>query len=106
MIDLFFEGGPLFMGLLTLQLAGLLYAAFQHNKAIKLFGSLALATGFLGQLIGLFHLYEGVVAMGGEISQAILAGGLRVSSICSIYGLLIYSISLIIRLILSFKKKE
>ena len=103
MIDLFLEGGLLFMSLLTLLLAGVIYTAVKGEKSLKIFGLLALTTGILGQLIGIFQMYEGIVSMGGEISQAMLAGGLRVSSITTIYGLLIYSISLIIRLFLSFR---
>lgn len=103
MIDLFFEGGILFMSLLTLLLVGVIYTALKREKSLKLFGILALTIGILGQLIGIFQMYEGIVSMGGEISQAMLAGGLRVSSITTIYGLLIYSISLIIRLFFSFR---
>ncbi len=103
MIDLFFEGGILFMGLLTLLFAGVIYAASKQKKSLKLFGILALAVGVLGQLLGIFQLYEGIVSMGGEISQSMLAGGLRVSSITTIYGLLIYCISLLIRLFFSLK---
>lgn len=102
MIDLFFEGGLLFMSLLTVLFAAVVYAALQQRKALKLFGLLALSLGILGQLLGLFQMYDGIVSMGGEISQTMLAGGLRVSSITSIYGLLIYSISLVIRLVFSF----
>ena len=89
MIDLFFEGGILFMSLLTLLLVGVIYTALKREKSLKLFGILALTIGILGQLIGIFQMYEGIVSMGGEISQAMLAGGLRVSSITTIYGLLI-----------------
>ena len=103
MIDFFFEGGLLFMSLLTLLLAGVIYTAVKGEKSLKLFGLLALTIGVLGQLIGIFQMYEGIVSMGGEISQTILAGGLRVSSITSIYGLFIYSVSLIIRLVFSFR---
>lgn len=103
MIDLFFEGGFLFMSLLSLLLVGVIYTAVKREKSLKLFGLLALTIGILGQLIGIFQMYEGIVSMGGEISQTMLAGGLRVSSITSIYGILIYSISLIIRLFFSFR---
>jgi biopolymer transport protein ExbB/TolQ len=103
MIDLFLEGGLLFMSLLTLLFIGVIYTAVKGEKSLKLFGLLALTIGILGQLIGIFQMYEGIVSMGGEISQAMLVGGLRVSSITTIYGLLIYSISLIIRLVFSLR---
>lgn len=90
------------MSLLTVLFAAVVYAALQQRKSLKLFGLLALSLGILGQLLGLFQMYDAIVSMGGEISQTMLVGGLRVSSITSIYGLLIYSISLVIRLVFSF----
>jgi len=73
------------------------------KKGVKEIGLLALAMGFLGQLIGLMGAFEGIEAMGG-VSQSMLAGGLKVSSITSIYGLLIYIISLIIQVVQRFWK--
>lgn len=62
---------------------------------IKSLGLLALVVGLLGQMIGLFGAFEAIVEMG-EVSQAMLAGGLRVSSITSIYGMLIFIIAYLI----------
>ena len=95
-------GGPLFMSILTLILILLLGAAIL-KKEVKEIGLLALAFGFLGQLIGLMGAFEGIEAMGG-VSQSVLAGGLKVSSITSIYGMLIYTIGLIIQIIRRFMK--
>ncbi len=95
-------GGPLFMGMLTLIFIALIVAAVL-KKGVKEIGLLALAMGFLGQLIGLMGAFEGIEAMGG-VSQSMLAGGLKVSSITSIYGLLIYIISLIIQVVQRFLK--
>ena len=95
-------GGPLFMGMLTLIFIALIVAAVL-KKGVKEIGLLVLAMGFLGQLIGLMGAFEGIEAMGG-VSQSMLAGGLKVSSITSIYGLLIYIISLIIQVVQRFWK--
>jgi hypothetical protein len=70
-------------------------AAFR-NGCVKELGLLALAIGFLGQLVGLYAAFEGIEAMGG-VSQAMLVGGLKVSSITAIYGLLIYTIGMVIQ---------
>ena len=102
MLDYFYMGGPLFMGMLTLIFIALIVAAVL-KKGVKEIGSLALAMGFLGQLIGLMGAFEGIEAMGG-VSQSMLAGGLKVSSITSIYGLLIYIISLIVQVVQRFLK--
>ncbi|MDA8581679.1 MotA/TolQ/ExbB proton channel family protein [Schleiferiaceae bacterium] len=103
MIDLFMMGGPLFMGILTVVFLLMIVAAVR-NSGEKELGLLALAVGFLGQLIGLFGAFEGIEQMGG-VSQAMLAGGLKVSSITSIYGLLIYIVSLLIQIVKKFTGK-
>ena len=103
MIDLFMMGGPLFMGILTVVFLLMIVAAVRNGGEREL-GLLALAVGFLGQLIGLFGAFEGIEQMGG-VSQAMLAGGLKVSSITSIYGLLIYIVSLLIQIVKKFTGK-
>lgn len=60
----------------------------QINQDLALF---ALVWGILGQTIGLFGAFQ-AVEMLGEVSQALLAGGLKVSSYTTIYGLLIFLI--------------
>ena len=100
MLDYFYMGGPLFMGMLTLIFIALVVAAVL-KKDVKEIGLLALALGILGQLIGLMGAFEGIEAMGG-VSQSIIVGGLKVSSITSIYGLLIYIVSLIVQVVQRF----
>lgn len=89
------------MGMLTLIFIVLVISVVL-KKGVKELGLLALALGFLGQLIGLMGAFEGIEAMGG-VSQSMLAGGLKVSSITSIYGLLIYIISLIVQVVQRFR---
>ena len=103
MLDYFMMGGPLFMGILTLILLLMMYAAVR-NGCVKELGLLALAVGFMGQLLGLFGAFEGIEQMGG-VSQAMLAGGLKVSSITSIYGLFIDIVSLLIQIVKKFTGK-
>lgn len=103
MLDYFMMGGPLFMGILTVILLLMIYAAVR-NGCVKELGLLALAVGFMGQLLGLFGAFEGIEQMGG-VSQAMLAGGLKVSSITSIYGLFIYIVSLLIQIVKKFTGK-
>ncbi len=112
MFKLFLQGGPLFMGILTLILLSLL-AVFvmsvlkkgdekQLNQSIqwlKSIGTLGLVVGILGQLIGLYSAFSVMETTGG-ISPAILAGGLKVSLVTTLYGLLIYIIYLVCSMIL------
>lgn len=117
MIDLFYMGGPLFMGMLSIILLSALVIAVinakhvfgsgQQDKAriknrigyIRSLGLLAVVIGFLGQLIGLYSAFQFIEA-GSEISPAILAGGLKVSSITTIYGLIIFVVCYLIWLLM------
>ncbi|MEO9965382.1 MAG: MotA/TolQ/ExbB proton channel family protein [Reichenbachiella sp.] len=102
MIDLLFEGGILFMSILTLTLATnigfFLYLILRKSKAadqmemIKSIGLFALIFGLLGQFIGLYSALQHISEVE-SVSAAILAGGIRVSSITSIYGMVIFILS-------------
>ena len=118
MFELFYMGGPLFMGMLTLIfLAMLIVSVLSVRKLmsgeeanlsmIKSIGLLAVVIGVLGQMIGLYSAFAAIEMMGAQgVSPAILAGGLKVSSITTVYGLLIYAISIIVYLVLKgFIKK-
>lgn len=97
-------GGVLFMSILTIEFAVVLFFAVKSwNKKdgktsmIKSSGLLAAITGILGQLIGLFSAFEAIQQMG-SVSPAILAGGLKVSMITTLYGIIIYILSLLFSL--------
>ncbi|WP_157963206.1 hypothetical protein [Algoriphagus litoralis] len=44
-------------------------------------------------------MFEGIESFGGKINQAMIAGGLKYSTISTIYGVLIYIVSFAIRLV-------
>lgn len=106
MFKLFAEGGVLFMGILTLILLALIVVfvlSFKNkgnekklNKSIqwmKSIGTLGMVVGVFGQLIGLYSAFS-VMSTTEGISPTMLAGGLKVSMITTIYGVLIYIIYL------------
>lgn len=113
MKELFYMGGPLFMGILTALLAILLavtvyFAAsiasgnaagnlnFRHQLTyLKSIGLFIMITGILGQLIGLMSAFKAIERVG-DISPPILAGGLKVSMISTLYGILIYLFSILV----------
>ncbi|MEP4533219.1 MAG: MotA/TolQ/ExbB proton channel family protein [Cyclobacteriaceae bacterium] len=111
MIDLFVMGGPLFMGIITITFFAAIVVALRaaltiskdqadetelHQRIglVKSIGLLAVVLGVLGQTIGLFSAFEAIEQMG-SVSPAMLAGGLKVSSITTIYGLVCYVLSLL-----------
>jgi len=62
------------------------------NSYIIFIGSFTFLLGLLGQTIGLYHALRSV-QMAGDISPALMAGGLRVSLIAPLYGLVLLVIS-------------
>lgn len=125
MKELFYMGGPLFMGILTvlfvIMLAAAVYFAYltgsgkaaeQKNYLhrltyLKSLGLFTMIMGILGQLIGLFSAFKAIEAAM-DISPAIMAGGLKVSLITTLYGILIYLISILIWFLLDlwYHKRE
>lgn len=121
MFELFVMGGTLFMSLVTLAFVGAIVVAIKsalsifggnagdaiHRQLgfIKSAGLLALVLGVLGQLIGLYSAFEAIEQML-TVAPAMLAGGLKVSSITTIWGLICYVLSLIAYLGLSAAAKK
>ena len=112
MFNLFSQGSPIFMGILTLTLLALL-AVFvtsmkhkgdekQLNQSIewlKSIGTFGLVLGIFGQLLGLFSAFSVMQTVEG-VSPAILAGGLKISLITTLYGVLIYMVYLVCSMVL------
>ncbi|MGW8314458.1 MAG: MotA/TolQ/ExbB proton channel family protein [Bacteroidales bacterium] len=113
MANLFYMGGPLFMGILTTLLVIMLAVSiyflvsiasgkaldkpnFRHQLTyVKSVGLFTMITGILGQLIGLLMAFK-AIEQANDISPAILAGGLKVSLITTLYGIIIYLVSILI----------
>jgi hypothetical protein len=107
--ELYQWGGAPFMHPLTLlfvaDLAVLAYVVVKYvlNKhipagpleSIKQIGTLALAWGILSSLVGLFQAFEALEASQEIIPFQVIMGGMKVSLITVIYGLIVYCISLI-----------
>lgn len=97
-MDIFYMGGPLFMSLISICHLAVFLAFILHFrgvdsiKYVREFGLLALTLGVLGQLIGLFEAFKAIELMG-DVSPALLAGGLKVSSVTTLYGLFGFIIS-------------
>jgi hypothetical protein len=104
-------GGPLFMSILTILLiiivVWIIYHFVQYfissdpdkEKTLRnlrygmSIGLFALVTGILGQLIGLYMAFVAIEAAA-DISPAIVFGGLKISMITTLYGVIIYLISI------------
>ena len=111
MKDLFYQGGPLFMSILTILLVIMtvwivyhLVRVFQsqqlnREKALRKLtygrsiGLFALIVGILGQLIGFYDAFSAIERMG-DVSPALVYGGIKVSMITTLYGITIYLFSI------------
>lgn len=120
MLELFIEGGSLFMGILSLLLLAVLsmavfngtqvltnkvkdFESMRHRLTyIKSVGLLSLVVGVLGQLIGLFQGF-GSMAIVKNLSPAIIYSGIQISMITTIFGLIIFFISYLLWLGLDYK---
>ena len=99
MFDLFIAGGPGAMSLLSDELVCLFFAAWKAPAWVREIGLLALVAGCFWQFAGLFQA-AGVVAEVGEWpSVGLLLNGFKVSLIPVMYGMMIYALSLVIRLV-------
>ena len=97
-IELFYQGGVLFMSIITILLIGTIVSYFNYPEKIKLFGNMSLAVGVFGSFIGLYTAFE-FIQQAGDVSPAILAGGLKVAFTTTMYGLIVYIFSLGLNLI-------
>ena len=86
------------MSILTLLLLCVIISFWKFPSWTREVGLLALTIGILGQVLGLYSAFKGIEEVG-QVSQQMMAGGLKVSSITTIYGLIIYILSLILSLI-------
>ena len=110
MFKLFMQGGAGFMTILTVLLVAIFFAAWKAPRWIKEIGSFALVFGFLTLLIGLYQMFvalqqvatdigEGVTGVFDLISPGGLFGGLKIALIPVFYGIIIYLVSLVVRII-------
>jgi hypothetical protein len=111
-VELHSAGGPLFMSILSLTF--LIILIYSGIKAYRLFSSpgeisknaadvsqilqlgiFSAVFGIFGQCIGLFMAFM-AIEEAGDISPAMIFGGLKVSMITTLYGLLIFLVSFLI----------
>ena len=98
MFNLFVQGGVPWMTFMTLILVALFLAAWKAPAWVEEIGKFAAVFGIFATLVGFMQAAVDVAAAG-SISQRIVWSGLRVAVITTVYGLIIYMISLIIRIV-------
>jgi len=96
--QLFVEGGLVWMIGISLFLIAIFIAAWKAPRWVKEIGIGALVFAIFGTLLGLAQVFD-AIQMFGDISPAVICGGLKVTLIPTFYGLIVYFVSLIIRVI-------
>ena len=96
--QLFVEGGLGWMIGISLLLIAMLIAAWKAPRWVREIGIGTLVYAFFGTLVGILQVLD-AVQMIGDVSPAVLCGGLKVTLIPIFYGLIVFFISLIIRVI-------
>lgn len=119
-VDRFMEGGPFFMTLILISLLLSLFfltKGFLHlkgnpessKKMLRLVSDaslLGLVLGFLGSMIGLIEAFDAIEGFD-KMNTAMIAGGLKVSFLTTVFGSFVFIISRIGILILrSMIKKQ
>ena len=95
---LFVEGGLVWMICISLFLIAIFIAAWKAPRWVKEIGIGALIFAIFGTLAGLAQMFD-AIQMFGDISPAVICGGLKVTLIPTFYGFIVYFVSLIIRVI-------
>jgi hypothetical protein len=113
MKDLFYLGGSTFMGTLTvlfvITTAWIIYhfvsgynsKQANKEKTLKMIeygksmGLFTMIVGFLGQMVGFVSMFE-AIEQAADINPNMVFGGIKVTMICPIYGMLIFLFTLLL----------
>ncbi len=98
LFTLFVEGGPVGMIIITLLFIALFFAAWKAPAWVKEIGIAALVVGIFWTILGQFQIVD-FLSGNDDVAINILAGGIKVSLIPVLYGLIVYFVSLIIRVV-------
>lgn len=98
MFSLFHDGGIFAMTVITILFIALLIAAWKAPRWVREIGHLALAFAAIMTLIPLYNAGNAVMQTG-DISPMLIWGGIKCLTIAPIYALIVYCVSLIIRII-------
>ena len=105
------SGGILFMSILSFMLLSTLtsFILFKNKNIVLFLGFISLLLGRLGTFLGVTGAFDAIEAAG-DIAPSLVMGGIKVSLTTTIYGLIIFIISLILKVIslitLEFNKEK
>ena len=92
----FVSGGPVGMIVITLLFIALFFAAWKAPAWVKEIGNAALVVGVFWTILGWLQIVD-YLSGHNDLALSIIAGGIKVSLIPVLYGLIVYFVSLILR---------
>ena len=95
--DYFVNGGPILMSIITILLIAVLFAAWKAPAWVKELGILAFAASLFMTCMSLYQFFE-TIMLYGEASFRVYCQGLPIALLPYLYGLLVYIVSIIIRI--------
>lgn len=98
MFQLFYAGGPVGMSIITILFVAVCLSAWKAPAWVKEFGILAMLVGVVYSMLGAFQICA-AIQVAAMPPAGVMAGGIKVSLIPVIYGIAVYAISLVIRII-------
>ncbi|MCR5002939.1 MAG: MotA/TolQ/ExbB proton channel family protein [Bacteroidales bacterium] len=87
------------MILITLLFIGLFFASWKAPAWVKEIGIGALVVGVFGTLLGFLQAADAIQSLPGDVDQCVIAGGIKVALVPVLYGLVVYFVSLILRVV-------
>ena len=98
LFTLFISGDPVGMIIITLLFIGLFFAAWKAPAWVKEIGIAALVVSIFWTLLGQLQIAD-YLAGHDDVAMSVVAGGIKVSLVPVLYGLIVYFVSLILRVI-------
>ena len=98
LFTLFVSGGPVGMILITLLFIALFFAAWKAPAWVKEIGIAALVVGIFWTLCGFLQMAD-FLAQNDDVASNIIAGGVKIGLVPVLYGLIVYFVSLILRVV-------
>lgn len=96
--ELFMEGGPIGMTILTILLVLMFFAAWKAPAWVKEIGQAALIWGFFWEVAGVYQMLDALQELK-DVPMTVIYGGAKVTLVPVMYGMLIYLASLVIILV-------
>ena len=103
LFQLYVEGSVAWMTPITLALVGVLIAIWKAPNWVRELGLLGLSLGLLSWMVGFCQAFVDIMKAG-DISMGVVCGGIKVSLIAPMYGILVYLVSVVANMIQSPRK--